>query len=178
MNKLAHKRLNQCNSRATTQALSASHRYINTWKATPGRWPLGPLARYVKLRVPHAPVMPGTFSPPPWVSDPDKHHGTCVTHVPWCMPGSLTSSFPWSLWRGKRSRHSRWMSNPQFYVSGKRRMWLVRPNQHATTCDFFIGILMVLNLFLFFREQNLSQLWSYGICRIFGAKPYYEPALF
>ena len=24
------------------------------------------------------------------VSDPDMHHGTCVTHVPWCMSGSLT----------------------------------------------------------------------------------------
>ena len=23
------------------------------------------------------------------VSDPGMHHGTCVTHVPWCMPGSL-----------------------------------------------------------------------------------------
>ena len=42
----------------------------------------GPLARYVKLRVAHAPGMPGTFSPPPRVSDPDMHHGTCVKHVP------------------------------------------------------------------------------------------------
>ena len=24
------------------------------------------------------------------VSDPSLHHGTCVTHVPWCMSGSLT----------------------------------------------------------------------------------------
>ena len=24
------------------------------------------------------------------VSDPGMHHGTCVTHVPWCMTGSLT----------------------------------------------------------------------------------------
>ena len=23
----------------------------------------------------------------PLVSDPDLHHGTCVTHVPWCMSG-------------------------------------------------------------------------------------------
>ena len=46
--------------------------------------------------------MPGTFSPPPRVGDPDMHHGTCVTHVPWCMPGSITSSFLWSRWRGKR----------------------------------------------------------------------------
>ena len=39
----------------------------------------------------HAPGMPGTFSPPPRVSNPDMHarivnsrfyHGTCVTHVP------------------------------------------------------------------------------------------------
>ena len=52
-----------------------------------------PLTRYVKLRVAHAPGIPGTFSPPTRVSDPDMHHGTCVTHVPWCMPGSLTISF-------------------------------------------------------------------------------------
>ena len=82
----------------------------------------GPLARYVKLRVAHAPGMPGTFSPPPRVGDPDMLHGTCVTHVPWCMPGSLTSGFIWSRRRGKRSRHSLRMRNPQFYVSGKRPM--------------------------------------------------------
>ena len=39
--------------------------------------------------------MPGTFSltrlqRKPLVSDPGMHHGTCVTHVPWCMSGSLT----------------------------------------------------------------------------------------
>ena len=27
----------------------------------------------------------------PLVSNPCMHHGTCVTHVPWCMSGSLTS---------------------------------------------------------------------------------------
>ena len=26
----------------------------------------------------------------PLVSVPGKHHGTCVTHVPWCISGSLT----------------------------------------------------------------------------------------
>ena len=60
------------------------------------------------------------FPPPPRFSDPDMHHGTCVTHVPWCMPGSLTSGFLWSRWRGKRSRHSRRMRNPRFCISGKR----------------------------------------------------------
>ena len=82
----------------------------------------GPLARSVKLRVTHAPGMPGTFSPQPLVNDLDMHHGTCVMHVPWCMPGSLTSGFLWSRWRGKRSQHSRRMRNRQFYVSGKRPM--------------------------------------------------------
>ena len=77
----------------------------------------GPLTRYVKLLVAHASGIPGTFSPPTLVSDPDMHHGTCVTHVPWYMPGSLISGFLWSQWRGKRSRR---MRNAQFYVSGKR----------------------------------------------------------
>ena len=78
----------------------------------------GPLARYVKLRVAHGPGMPGTFPPPPRVSDTDMHHGTCVTHVPWCMPGSLTSGFLWNRWRGKRSRHSRRMRNLAYLVRG------------------------------------------------------------
>ena len=29
------------------------------------------------------------FQRKPLVSDPGMHHGTCVTHVPWCMSGSL-----------------------------------------------------------------------------------------
>ena len=66
------------------------------------------------------PGLPGTFSP--WVSDPDMHHGTCVTHVPWCMPGSLTSGFFGSRWRRKSSRHPRRMHNPQFFASGKKSM--------------------------------------------------------
>ena len=82
----------------------------------------GPLTRYAILQVAHAPGMPGTFSPSPRVCDPNMHHVTCMTHVPWCMPGSLTSGFLWSRWQGKRSRHSRRMRNPQFYVSGKRPM--------------------------------------------------------
>ena len=76
----------------------------------------GPLTRYVNLRVAHAPGIPGTFFPSPWVSDPNMHH------VPWCMPGSLSSGFLWSRWKGKRSQHSRCTPNPQFYVSGKRPM--------------------------------------------------------
>ena len=56
----------------------------------------GPLTRYIKLRVAHAPGMPGKlftrhrFQREPLVSDPCMHHGTCVMHVPWCMLGSIT----------------------------------------------------------------------------------------
>ena len=104
----------------------------------------GPLTRYVKLRVEHAPgKLPGTFSWPPQVNDPDMHHGMCATHVLWCMPGSLTSSFLWSRWRGKRSQHSRCMCNPQFYVSGKRPT--------ASNCPGSVYIL--------FRYSNSSLGW-------------------
>ena len=36
----------------------------------------GPLTRYVKMRVAHAPGMSGTFSPIPRVCDPDMYHDT------------------------------------------------------------------------------------------------------
>ena len=81
-----------------------------------------PLTRYVKLRVGHAPGKSGTFFPlyrhqrKPLVIDPGMYHGTCVTHVPWCMSGSLTRgenvpSIPGAC------------RNPQFNVSSERPMW-------------------------------------------------------
>ena len=74
--------------------------------------------------LPDAPGMPGTFSPPWRVSD--MHHDTCMTHVPWFMAESLTSGFLWSRWREKRSKHSRRMHNPQFCVSGKSPISLIK----------------------------------------------------
>ena len=86
----------KCNPTVTdwflSQRASDAGRYSMPWRRH------GPLTRYVKLRVPHAPWMPGKFSPPPRVSNPDMHHGTFVTHVPWCMLGSLASGFLWSRW--------------------------------------------------------------------------------
>ena len=93
-----------------------------------------PIARYVKLRVAHVPGMAGTLSPPPQVSDPDMHHDTCVTHVPWCMLWSLTSGFLWSQWWGKRSRHSRRMRKPQLYVSGEKQI-ATYPCKHVVMCQ-------------------------------------------
>ena len=103
----------------------------------------GPLARYAKSQVAHAPGMPGTFYSSPRVSDPDMHHGTCVTHLPWCMQVSLTSCSLWNRWRGKRSRCSRCISNPQFYASSKRPMgqlasnWYLPCWQYTETCIHF-----------------------------------------
>ena len=54
---------------------------------------------------------------------------TCVTYVPWCMPGLLTCGLFLSQWRGKLSRHSRRMRNQQFYISGKRPMIWIDQNK-------------------------------------------------
>ena len=81
--------------------------------------PHGPLTKCVKLRVVHAPGMPGTFSPPPtsketasqgpWHASRHVRHARVVMHVRMAN----------QRWQEKRSRHSRHMRNPQFYVSGK-----------------------------------------------------------
>ena len=68
---------------------------IDTWGTKLG------LTDYRLLANALSPGMPGTFSPPLRVSDPDMHQGTCVMYVPWCMPGSLTSGFLWSRSREK-----------------------------------------------------------------------------
>ena len=78
----------------------------------------GPLSRYVKLRVAHAPGMPGTFSPSP-TSKETTNYPACITARAVMHPGIANPR-----WRGKRSRHSRRMRNPQFYISGKRPMGL------------------------------------------------------
>ena len=77
-----------------------------------------------KIAGAHAPGMQGTFLPPPRVSDPDMHHGTCVTHVPWCMPGSLTIGFLWSRRRGET-----FPTFPAHARSAVLRFW---PETHGT----------------------------------------------
>ena len=113
----------------------------------------GPLTRYVQLRIAHASGMPGTLSPPSRVSDPDTHHRTCVTHVPWCMPGSLTR-FPLKSVAGKRSRHSWRMRNPRFYVSGKRP--IVKQQQNPNHKHIYWNILYSPRLY------QGSNIWIHG----------------
>ena len=51
-----------------------------------------PLTRYIELQVEPAPgtVYPRQLQRKPLASEPGMHHGTCVTHLPWCLSGSLT----------------------------------------------------------------------------------------
>ena len=118
----------------------------------------GPLARYIKLQVAHAPGMSGMFSQPPLVSDPEMHHDTCVAHVPWRISGSLNSGFHWSRWRGKPSRNSWRMRNPQINLSGKSPWcWLIFPGifrcQHqkgqVTIKSYDIAWLQWVNIYIF-----------------------------
>ena len=97
----------------------------------------GPLARYVKLELR---MRRECFPPPLRFSEPDMHHGTCVTHVPWCMTGSLTSGFLWNRCRGKRSRHSRRMRNPRFSISGKRPIALTSRERHGVSTYQIAGV--------------------------------------
>ena len=110
------------------------------------------LWRLVSVKAPGYPLIMGLL--------PDKHNcglrmrrecrnpfpchrrlaNTCVTHVPWCMSGSLTSDFLLIRWLGKCSQHSRRLRNPQFCASGKRpiaRAFTRKPRLCFKT-DFFI----------------------------------------
>ena len=89
----------------------------------------GPLARYRQLWVAHAPGMPGMPSLSTtskettsyWTRHASRHvrHARAVMHVRIDNPRC----------RGKRSRHSRRMRNPCFYVSGKRP--ITRPSKRT-----------------------------------------------
>ena len=82
----------------------------------------GRLIRYANLRVAHAPGMPGTFSSPPTSKETaslrSRHASRRVRHARAVMHVGIANP----RWQRKRSRHSRRMHNPQFYVSGKRPM--------------------------------------------------------
>ena len=101
------------------------------------------------------PRMPGTFSPPPRVNDPDMHRGTCVTQVAWWMPGWLTSCFLWSRWQGKRPQHSRRM---QFYVSGKRPMAAAALNPYMVRSSATLVLMMWDKQILTFHEKECIQI--------------------
>ena len=86
--------------------------------------PHGPLARFVILRVVHAPRIPGRF----------PHHcglaiPTCITARAMMHAGIVNWRYPLMSVAGKTFPALRRMRNPQFYVPGKRFMM-----QDTTTC--------------------------------------------
>ena len=89
-----------------------------------------------KIAGAHAPGMPGTFSPPLRVSGSDMHHSTCVTHVPWCMPGSLTRGFLWIRRRGKTFPAFPAHAQAAIYVSGKRPIYRTVSDIRRFLCHY------------------------------------------
>ena len=102
----------------------------------------------------------------PQVSDPDMHHGTCVTHVPWCMSGSPTCNG-----RGKRSRHSRHMRNPQFYVSGKRPMAPIFSREDELTHWYLCSLWFVSSQFTHMITARFR--WNFCFC-VESYKPWWR----
>ena len=72
-------------------------RHIGDWWQT--TFPINPMYSWVSYQirkfagcacVRNAVNIFPTTARKPLVSDPAMHHGRCITHVPWCMSGSLT----------------------------------------------------------------------------------------
>ena len=114
----------------------------------------GPLSRSVKLRVAHAPRIPGTFPPPPTSKETASyrsrhesrhvHHARAVMHV----------GIDYPRWRGKRPWYSRCMHNPQVYVCGKR------PIGDATWCKAMWSPLSEEKVTVFLLVQTWITLYS------------------
>ena len=97
-----------------------------------------PLTRYEKLRIAHEPGMPGTFSPPPRVSD-NWHGSRHVRDARAVMHARIANKqFPLkSVWREKRSGHSWRMLKPQFHASVKTP--IDYNNEKALCCPHAMG---------------------------------------
>ena len=85
------------------------HHLNHWWPGSQMHLHYGPLTRYVKLRVAHA---PGTFSPPPTSKETDSYRSQQAS---WHVRDACSM-----MHVGIASPHCRCMRNPQFYVSGKR----------------------------------------------------------
>ena len=122
----------------------------------------GPLTRYVKLRVAHAPGMSGTLSPPPTskenASKRSQHASRHVRHARAVMHVGIANP----RWRGKCSRHSRRMRNTQFYVSGKRPMVILQKRSLHPTRLSAVGSRHPLyhSNTVFLHILSMSQGWS------------------
>ena len=92
----------------------------------------------------------------PLVSDPCMHHGTCVTHVPCCMSGSLIRGGGESI-PGACATHN--------FTYLARGPWWLRNGNTLTICkgNFYVMYLMTAEkAFLITDKRNLPNLleWS------------------
>ena len=96
---------------ASIKENSDAQHYFTLWWEVPIH---GALTRYAKLRVAHAPGMPGTFSLPPTSKETagqrSRHVSRHVREARAVMHVGIANP----RWRGKRSRYSRRMRNPIF----------------------------------------------------------------
>ena len=84
-----------CNIFPWVQLAQISQHWCREWLGAEQVTSHGPLARYVncglRMRRECRERFPRhRFQRKPLVRDPGMHHDTCVSHVPWCMSGSLT----------------------------------------------------------------------------------------
>ena len=120
------------------------------------------LCQIRKITGAHAPGLLGSFSPPPQVSDPDIHHGTYVTHVSWCKPGSLTSSFFWSRRRGKK------IPGIPCACATRSFMYLVRgPYSASLGYDHCFAVVCLLQVTLQHTENLIKSGWRKEWTHIF-----------
>ena len=93
----------------------------------------GPHTRYVKLWFAHEPGMPGTFSPPPTSNRYFLAIPACITARAWRHARAVMHVGIVNLrWQEKRSRYSRRMRNPYFYVYDRPMKSSVVPVINAT----------------------------------------------
>ena len=115
----------------------------------------GPLARYTILLVANAPGMLGTFSPLLRFCDPDMHHGTCMMHLPWCMWGSLTSSFLWSRPQGKMFLAFLAHVQPAILrIWQEAHVWICLAS-YTPACNLYIFYI----IFCLAPDHNINQSW-------------------
>ena len=117
-----------------------------------------PLTRYVKcgLRMPrgYRDRFPGHRPQrTPLVSDPGMHHGTCVTHVPWCMSGSLTCGGGENF--------------PAFPAHAQPAILRIWPETHGLDWGYWFLPSPYCSSFIFVYHWKLCNSWSpieYHVC--------------
>ena len=116
------------------------------------------------------------------IAETNSSTKTCSWHHPWlwaswqirkisgctCAGNAGKVFFLWRRWRGKRSRHSRRMRNPQFYVSGKSPYMRVTCLHHMRGVSYgrTVWLIRVYHLHLFSIRYWNGENIGVQCCRI------------